>query len=181
MKYAQLKPNHIQQDKSDGCSAASFLVILNSLRSSELALTQSAFRDYLQEKNNSWYRGVKGRRIGIGPSSFRAYSERALREFGIESKVNYYRRGEVTYSSFRADLIQSNNDLKTFLIFNYIAHYSPLGKFEAETNKLKILDVDWNENYSKEFHYAEGKGEDNRDAKKFYSSSLRAYLKIVIA
>ncbi len=170
--YDILKPYHIQQDKSDGCSLASFLMIMNSLSTKGEGLTQEELRNELRSSSrtmNYWLRRVSGRGRGVSLSNLEGYIEKARRDLDLPlMTVTKKQRKYFSFNTFKKDVLKAINNSNVYIILNFESHWSPLGNYEEGSNEITILDVDYMEDYTEEFTYLPGEGELYIDIETFY-------------
>lgn len=166
--YKKLKPFHIQQDRSDGCSLCSFLVIRNAIAKPKMR--QKGMRSLLEKMHHPWLSRVSGRRRGVFVKVLKRYIEDFLDEHLPEYEVNIHYSRSFSCREFMLFIDEVNTQVREqFIIFNYDGHYSPLGRVDFEKDQLSILDVDWVEKYDKEFTYKMSRGE--------YKVSIESFLK----
>lgn len=139
--YDKLTKNFVSQSRPAFCGVASSVVVLNALRSSGPPLTQSTFFTDSASK-------VRGPlRVTLGGMSLAQLGD-LLRAHGLEATLFYASDSNV--DDFRS-IVQEN--LKTsgdFLLVNYqranlgqgdTGHISPLAAYNADADRLLILDV----------------------------------------
>ncbi|MFK7873070.1 MAG: hypothetical protein AB8C84_07855 [Oligoflexales bacterium] len=184
--YQLLKPFHIQQDKVDGCSLASVLMIVNALRAQEnpqaKPWTQSKIRRYLMtgpSKLRSWYQKVRGKGRGVGRNRLVSYLPALLEELYLDGEIEKYRqvrlkhRKKTSLKTFRNDLEAVTHGEHKFMLLNYSAHWSPLGWYDEEESTLRVLDVDSAESYEREYSYSLRQGEEEFDVKRFFYGPMK--------
>lgn len=169
--YERLKPYHIQQDLPAGCSIASWLMIQNSIIGDDL--TQEEFRDCLTLDGKRWLRLAGKGGSGVRSDVFHAVIVMQIKALGLGSrylceKVSVKKYPEIKLRGLIESVVKSETD---FLIFNYDAHYSPLGDFML--GNIKILDVDFSGKHNGEFKYSVGDGERVFPISTFYRKLIK--------
>lgn len=186
--YDILKPYHIQQDKRDGCSAATSLMVINAIKKMKdpewVPWTQAEFRQWLGGRDDDlqyWLGKISGKGIGVSFSRLLSYLKLVFPELEMDDvQIRGQRVGSTSYSQFKADLLQSSQSDNEFILVNFSGHWSPVGKFDPINNIVTILDVDYVENYSREFHYELGKGEDHYSAYSLFYKRMDGYIVIQV-
>lgn len=171
-KYDVMKQYHIQQDANDACSLAAFLVVRNTIEGQRK--TQRGMRATLDAMKNGWVKRVSGRKNGLFVKTFALYANDYFTLHMPEYRANLVYTRSLTAAKFDQLLNEiANINTFKFVIFNYDAHYSPLGDYDPETKKLTILDVDYNKVYGSETIYKGNRGEREFSSADFYRKLCR--------
>lgn len=171
--YWRLSPFYVPQFNEFACSAASVVAAFNALlpqsrrTDSDRNLTQAAL---LADPVNADWRdllspaGLKGRH-GVALEQLETFLKRNLQPRGCRGCTVERREvsesGEATREAFRKALAAGENDPRDVLLVHFVqdeltkapggpfAHVSPVGAYDAGTDRVLILDVDgeWYEPY----------------------------------
>jgi len=116
--------------------------------------TQKGFRTELEKMGHPWVHDRRGVYVKTLQRYINQYLEEKLPDWEC---TRCYSRN---LSNYEFDLLLNTSSIYT--IFNYDGHYSPLGLAPTGIKKdydLTIYDVDWVQDYSREFTYKLGEGE----------------------
>jgi len=167
--YGRLKPHHIQQDMRAGCSLASFLMVRNCILNDYL--TQAGFREYLTGKKSRWVKMAGEFGSGVGCSLLHTFVVAELNNLKLSKRYQCLkiRARDMSFDSFAKTMekISIGRISKDFIIFNFDAHYSPMGGCIGDS--IKILDVDFSRKHNGEFKYEAGIGERDFSTLDFYN------------
>ena len=139
--YERLTKNFVSQFRRAFCGVASSVVVLNALRSSGPRLTQSTFFT----DSASRVRGPL--RVTLAGMSLAQLGD-LLRAHGLEATLFY--SSDTNVDAFRSIAKENLKTSGDFLLVNYqraklgqgeTGHISPLAAYNAETDRLLILDV----------------------------------------
>ncbi len=173
-----LKNYHIQQDSSDGCSLASFIMLDMLLtKKHHFPDMQYHYRGLLASSKNEqlfYWLGRVNRdkyRRGIPSASFYKSVKEFIKVFDRQYTVKLVSMRRKSSTRFKCEMEEYANDPKKQVIFNYDGHYSPLGEFADDI--ITIYDVDWVERYDQEFYYLNGDGEYYVHCYSFYKKLKR--------
>lgn len=188
--YQALKPYHIQQDKRDGCSLATSLVLINHLRKiylNEPQLTQQQMREWLKvqpyNELKTWVKRVSGQGLGVSFDQLNKYLSLTLEEMNFtDVKISAIRKSSTQISSFRQHVKETIQTPGQVMLINFAGHWSPLGHYEESSDTVVILDVDYVQKYTQEFTYLPGQGEYRVSVKTLFNQKMknRGYLLVNI-
>lgn len=157
--YWKISPYYISQRNESSCSLATAAMIINAARSSQPKANQSlATQDGILAlvKDRAWEDGVKVGGEGVTLDQFRILMAKALEAYGLQNfeiQVIHTKNssGETALLLHKA-LVKSEKTGQTFLIANFdqkfftgaesVGHFTPVGAYDAQTQRVLLMDPD---------------------------------------
>lgn len=162
-----LMPYYIPQQNERSCSLASVTMIVNGARSGralgsddELATQAGVLK---RVKDSSWTRSLGALGRGVELERLGALIEKSLKAYGVDGgrteTVHVDNATPETLARVRAALAENEKSASDFIIANFdqkvftddtqVGHIAPVGAYDAESDRVLILDPDreWYEPY----------------------------------
>lgn len=160
-QYDLLTTYYTVQRNDTSCSVAACAMVLNSLKEIKEGkrLEKIASQNEILEMVNDplWDRATSDEGTGVTLEQYATFLRKCFKAYGIQDvsvEVVYVEnQSEQVEKRLTQDLIDATTILGTFLLFDFeqsmlinsnypIGHISPVGGYDAKTNRVLVLDVD---------------------------------------